>query len=60
MPCVTATSRRATRYTHYGDWHAAAQRYLFNRMIGQLYHCIQMHTLFDESTALPTELAVAA
>ncbi|WP_190087078.1 IS110 family transposase, partial [Streptomyces longisporoflavus] len=24
-----------------GDWHAAAQRNLFNRMLGQLYHCLQ-------------------
>ncbi|MFI0772717.1 IS110 family transposase [Streptomyces sp. NPDC021218] len=52
--------------THYrrrretGDWHAAAQRNLFNRMIGQLYHCLQHRKLFDEHTAFPTELAAAA
>jgi hypothetical protein len=28
-----------------GDWHAAAQRNLFNRMIGQLYHCLQGQNL---------------
>ncbi|WP_329438058.1 IS110 family transposase [Streptomyces canus] len=45
--------------THYrrrrevGDWHAAAQRNLFNRMIGQLYHCLQHRKLFDENTAFP-------
>ncbi|MFC4468142.1 hypothetical protein ACFPH6_27010 [Streptomyces xiangluensis] len=44
----------------HGDRHAAAQRNLFNRMIGRLYHCLQKHTLFDESTAFLTELAVAA
>lgn len=29
-------------------------------MIGQLYHCLQNHELFDEQTAFPTQLAVAA
>lgn len=45
-----------------GDWHAAAQRNLFNRMIGQLYHCLQHRKLFDEHTAFPAppELAVSA
>ncbi|RRR85792.1 IS110 family transposase [Streptomyces sp. RP5T] len=43
-----------------GDWHAAAQRNLFNRMIGQLYHCLQHRALFDEQTAFPDRLAVAA
>jgi transposase len=31
----------------HGDWHAAAQRNLFN-LIGQLYYCLQEHELFDE------------
>ncbi|MFF5553394.1 IS110 family RNA-guided transposase [Streptomyces olivaceoviridis] len=48
------------RRREHGDWHAAAQRNLFNRMIGQLYHCLQRRELFDESTALPTELVAAA
>ncbi|GGO42380.1 IS110 family transposase [Streptomyces lasiicapitis] len=43
-----------------GDWHAAAQRNLFNRFLGQLYHCLQNHKLFDENTAFPTQLAAAA
>jgi transposase len=34
-----------------GDWHAQAQRNLFNRMIGQLYHCLQSGQLFDEQRA---------
>jgi hypothetical protein len=37
-----------------GDWHASAQRNLFNRMIGQLYHCLQTGDLFDELVAFPT------
>lgn len=24
----------------HGDWHASAQRNLFNRPLGQLYHCL--------------------
>ncbi|MET8277146.1 IS110 family transposase [Streptomyces sp. NPDC005096] len=43
-----------------GDWHASAQRNLFNRMLGQLYHCLQSGELFDEQTAYPTPIAVAA
>ncbi|ADI11726.1 IS117 transposase [Streptomyces bingchenggensis BCW-1] len=34
-----------------GDWHAGAQRHLFNRMIRQLYHCLQAGRLFDEQHA---------
>ncbi|RKT08497.1 transposase IS116/IS110/IS902 family protein [Streptomyces sp. 3211.6] len=36
-----------------GDWHAAAQRNLFNRMIGQLYHCLQQRHRYDEALAFP-------
>ncbi|MFF7756253.1 IS110 family transposase, partial [Streptomyces sp. NPDC007971] len=48
------------RRDDHGDWHAAAQRNLFNRMLGQLYHCLQNRKLFDEDTAFPTALAEAA
>lgn len=37
-PGVMAHYRR--RRDDHGDWHAAAQRHLFNRMIGQLYRCL--------------------
>ncbi len=43
-----------------GDWHAQAQRHLFNRMLGQLFHCLKHKTLFDEHQAFPSPLAVAA
>ncbi|MGW7180370.1 transposase, partial [Streptomyces sp. NPDC054855] len=43
-----------------GDWHAAAQRNLFNRMLGQLYHCLQAGELFDEQTAYPTPISATA
>ncbi|WP_306970977.1 IS110 family transposase [Streptomyces afghaniensis] len=57
-PGAKAHYRR--RRDDHGDWHAAAQRNLFNRMIGQLYHCLQHRKLFDEQTAFPVELAAAA
>ncbi|MGW3984067.1 IS110 family transposase [Streptomyces mirabilis] len=34
-----------------GDWHAQAQRHLFNRLLGQLFHCLQRRVLFDEERA---------
>lgn len=43
-----------------GDWYAQAQRHLFNRMLGQLYHCLQTGQLFDEQRAFTSDLAVAA
>ncbi|MGH4034868.1 IS110 family transposase [Actinomycetota bacterium Odt1-20B] len=57
-PGAKAHYRR--RRDEHGDWHAAAQRNLFNRMIGQLYYCLQRRELFDEATAFPTVLAAAA
>ncbi|MGW2232417.1 IS110 family transposase [Streptomyces sp. NPDC001759] len=55
-----AKSHYRRRRDGHGDWHAAAQRNLFNRMIGQLYHCLQNRKLFDERTAFPIQLAAAA
>ncbi|WP_292911219.1 transposase, partial [Microbacterium sp.] len=55
-----AKSHYRRRRDEHGDWHAAAQRNLFNRMLGQLYHCLQNRKLFEEETAFPTQLAVAA
>jgi transposase len=46
-----------------GDWHAQAQRHLFNRLLGQLHHCLQARQLFDEHhafTSFSAALAVAA
>ena len=34
-----------------GDRHIAAQRNLFNRMIGILHYCLETRTRYDESTA---------
>jgi transposase len=40
-----------------GDWHAAAQRNLINRMLGQLFHCLQTGLHFDEHRAFTSPLA---
>jgi transposase len=37
-----------------GDRHIAAQRNLFNRMIGILHHCLSTKTKYDEHTAFRT------
>jgi transposase len=43
------------RRREHGDWHAAALRHLFNRMVGQLFHCLQTDQPFDEHLAfVPT------
>lgn len=46
-----------------GDRHTAAQRNLFNRLLGCLHHCLATRQHYDEATAFPTpetELALAA
>jgi transposase len=37
-----------------GDRHVAAQRNLFNRMLGILHHCLATGTKYDEHAAFPT------
>jgi hypothetical protein len=39
---------------------AAAQRHLFNKLIGQLYHCLQHHQTFDSGKAFPLLVSSAA
>ena len=43
-----------------GDRHAAAQRHLFNKLLGQLHRCLQQRQCFDEAKAFATVPAVAA
>ncbi|NGO73806.1 IS110 family transposase [Streptomyces boncukensis] len=43
-----------------GDWHAQAQRHLFNRLLGQLYHCLHNRQLFDEHHAFTSFSAAPA
>jgi transposase len=37
-----------------GDRHTAAQRNLFNRLIGCLHHCLDTRQIYDENIAFPT------
>ena len=43
-----------------GDRHAAANRHLFNKLIGQLYHCLQQGEVFDEAKAFAATIDAAA
>ncbi|MFI6170788.1 IS110 family transposase, partial [Nocardia sp. NPDC051052] len=56
-------------YEHYrrrrdhGDRHAPAVRHLFNKMLGQLYHCLQTGQNYDPVKAFgqpPTTPTTAA
>lgn len=38
-----------------GDRHVAAQRNLFNRFMGMLFHCLQNGQAYDEATAFPNQ-----
>jgi transposase len=41
---LSASPGAKAHYQHrraHGDWHAAAQRHLFNRFLGQLHHCLK-------------------
>jgi transposase len=60
MWAFSALSHSTGARAHYdrrreaGDRHTAAQRNLFNRMIGCLHHCLTRRTHFDEAVAFPT------
>ncbi len=43
-----------------GDRHSAAQRNLFNRLLGCLHHCLATGQHYDETTAFPTQAAPPA
>jgi transposase len=45
---------------HAGDGHPAALRHLFNRLLGQLHHCLQTNQTYDETMAFPALAANAA
>ena len=57
MWAFTAASNYEPAREHYrrrrdhGDRHAAATRHLFNKLLGQLHHCLQSRELFDEDRA---------
>ena len=43
-----------------GDRHAAAQRNLFNRLLGCLHHCLATGQHYDEATAFPSQTSTPA
>jgi hypothetical protein len=57
--CQPAGEHYRRRREH-GDGHAAAQRHLFNRLIGQLYHCLQHKQPFDATKAFAAIASTAA
>lgn len=66
MWAFSAASTYAPARQHYrqrrehGDRHAAANRNLFNKLLGQLHHCLQQHQIFDGAKAFPLPLREAA
>ena len=56
--CEPARQHYRQRREH-GDRHAAANCNLFNKLLGQLYYCLQHHQRFDEATAFPMSLCDA-
>ena len=44
----------------HGDRHAAATRHLFNKLLGQLYHCLQHNQTFDDAKAFPPRCSASA
>ncbi|MEU3506273.1 hypothetical protein ABZ726_38410 [Streptomyces hundungensis] len=62
MPSLTPSQAHYRRLREQGDWHAPAQRNLFNRMIGRLYHRLQKRELLDGQFAFPapSQTGVAA
>ena len=48
------------RRREHGDRHAAANRHLFNKLLGQLYHCLQQGSAFDEARAFAQTVDAAA
>jgi hypothetical protein len=40
-----------------GDRHTAAQRNLFNRLLGCLHHCLHTRQTYNEHAAFPTTTA---
>jgi hypothetical protein len=56
----TAAARPSPAREHYlrrrerGDGHPAALRHLFNRMLGQLHHCLLTGQVYDEGKAFPS------
>ena len=53
--CEPARQHYQQRREH-GDRHAAANRHLFNKLLGQLHHCLQHGQTFNQAKAFPALL----
>jgi transposase len=59
----TAAARPSPTREHYlrrrerGDGHPAALRHLFNRLLGQLHHCLRTRQTYDPVKAFPHDTA---
>jgi transposase len=51
LQCSDGANEHYRRRRKAGDWHAAAQRNLFNRLLGQLYRCLETGEPFSEAKA---------
>jgi transposase len=66
MWAFSAASNSEPARQHYrhrrehGDRHAAATRHLFNKLLGQLYHCLQLGQSFDETKAFSVQVPSVA
>lgn len=66
MWAFTAASNYEPARQHYqrrrglGDRHAAATRHLFNKLLGQLHHCLQHRQAFDGMRAFSALYGAAA
>jgi transposase len=66
MWAFTAASNCELARQHYrrrrdvDDRHAAATRHLFNKLLGQLYHCLQNGQTFDQAKAFSVTINAAA
>ena len=66
MWAFSAASTHEPARRHYrqrrkhGDRHAAATRHLFNKLLGQLHHCLQHREPFDEVKAFAVAVTAAA
>jgi hypothetical protein len=62
--CAASTHEPARRHyrqrREHGDRHSAANRHLFNKVLGQLYYCLQHQQTYDETRAFPRMCDAAA
>jgi transposase len=56
IPRPSPTRNHYHRRRDHGDKHAAALRHLFNRMLGQLHHCLQTGQTYNPTKAFPEPL----